>query len=100
MPTGQQAVSHNGTRYFESEPVLQQFSRLKQFEEAVNKGEVEITELYPGTLVTVKFEGWVAGPEAMVGWDRMLTDLTVNEGSLDVGNPSMTAFARLLTVFF
>lgn len=67
---------------------------------SVNKGEVEITELYPGTLVTVKFEGWIDGPEAMVGWDRMLTDLKVNEGSLDVGSPSMTAFARLLTVFF
>jgi hypothetical protein len=65
-----------------------------------SKGKVTIENIYPNTLVTLSFTGWLDGKDSEVGWDRMMTDINVDEGVIDVGSPSSTAFARLLTIFF
>jgi hypothetical protein len=75
-------------------------AREKDPDVVINKGKIKLKNLYPGTLTTVYFEGWIDGRDAAVGWDRMMTNISINEGSIDVGSPSATAFAKLLTIFF
>ena len=59
-----------------------------------------LEHIYPNTLVSIKFGGWVDGKDAAVPWEEMLTEINVDEGVIEVGNPQATAFGRLLTVFF
>ena len=65
-----------------------------------SKGEVTIENIYPDTLVTLSFAGWLDGKDSEIGWNRMMTDINVDEGVIDVGSPSATGLVRLLTVFF
>jgi hypothetical protein len=74
--------------------------REKDPEVIIDKGNLKIENLYPGTMVTVYFEGWIDGPDTAVDWDRMMTSFTVDEGDIDIGSPSATVFARFLTIFF
>lgn len=65
-----------------------------------SKGEVTIENLHPETLVTLSVSGWLAREHSEAGWERMMTGVDVDDGVVDAGNPSATAFARLLTIFF
>ena len=63
-------------------------------------GTVVIENLYPETLVELSFSGWIDGKASEAGWEVMMRDIQVDQGNIDIGSPSATAFARLLTVFF
>lgn len=64
------------------------------------KGKYRLENIYPGTLVSLKFGGWIDGKDSAEGWEGMLTDINVDEGVVEVGDPRATTFGRLLTVFF
>jgi len=87
IKVGVRNISSSSPR--EKDPVVKQ-----------SKGEVTIENVYPDTLVTLSFAGWLGGKGSEVGWDKMLTDIHVDEGVIDVGSPSATTFVRLLTFFF
>ncbi len=63
-------------------------------------GRVRLENIYPNTLVSLKFGGWVEGQDAAQDWPGTLAGINVDEGVVEVGNPLATAFGRLLTLFF
>jgi len=87
IEVGVRNISSSSPR--EKDPVIRQ-----------SKGKVTIENIYPETLVTLSFSGWIDGKDSEVGWDRMMTGINVDEGVIDLGSPSATGLVRLLTIFF
>jgi hypothetical protein len=64
------------------------------------KGKLRISNLAPGTMMTIRFGGWINGKGTSPEWPRMMTRLDIGEGEVEIGSPSATAFAKFLTIFF
>ena len=64
------------------------------------KGMFTLENIYPNTLVTIKFGGWIDDKDSAESWEAVLTEINVDEGLVEVGDPTATVFGRLLTAFF
>ena len=63
-------------------------------------GTLTLKDIYPHTLVTLRFGGWVDGVSSKVNWDEMLISVNSDDGIVEVGDPQATVFGRLLTALF